>query len=145
MPPDAVRIDLGGRYVSPGLINCHVHFGLVLPGTAGDALRGESDAARALRMAANARQTLQIGVTTVRLVGERPHTDLDIRSSVARGDTPGPRVYTAGPLLIATGGHGWELDATLGATQAGPSSVAEVAGDLPVVTGAERKRVKGEF
>ena len=30
-------------------------------------------------------------------------------------------------------------------TQTGPSSVAEVAGDLPVVTGAERKRVKGEF
>ena len=38
-----------------------------------------------------------------------------------------------------------ELDAALGAAQAGPSSVAEVAGDLPVVTGAERKRVKGEF
>lgn len=38
-----------------------------------------------------------------------------------------------------------ELDAALAATPVGPSSVAEVAGDLPVVTGAERKRVKGEF
>jgi imidazolonepropionase-like amidohydrolase len=118
VPPDVSRIDLGGRYISPGLINCHVHFGLVLPGTAGDALHGESDAAHALRMAANARQTVQIGVTTVRLVGERPYSDLDIRSSIARGETVGPRVFTAGPLLIATGGHGWELDGTLEANGA---------------------------
>ena len=112
--PDATRvIDAGGLYLSPGLINCHVHFGLVLPGAAGDALRDEPDAAHALRMAANARQTVEIGVTTVRLVGERPYTDLDLRSSIARGETRGPRVLTAGPLLIATGGHGWELDGTL--------------------------------
>ena len=38
-----------------------------------------------------------------------------------------------------------ELDAALGSTSQGPSSVAEVAGELPVVSGAERKRVKGEF
>ncbi|MFN8222002.1 MAG: amidohydrolase family protein [Gaiellales bacterium] len=112
-PADARRLDLGGRYVAPGLINCHVHFGLILPGAAGDALRGESDAARALRMASNARQTLEIGVTTVRLVSERQYTDLDLRASIARGETVGPRIFTAGPLLIATGGHGWELDGTL--------------------------------
>jgi imidazolonepropionase-like amidohydrolase len=113
VPADSRTLDIGGLFVAPGLINCHVHFGLVLPGAAGDALRDESDAARALRMAANARQTLDIGVTTVRLVGERPYTDLDIRSSIARGETSGPRVFTAGPLLISTGGHGWELEGTL--------------------------------
>ena len=113
VPDDARKVRLGGRFLSPGLINCHVHFGLVLPGAAGDALRHESDAAHALRMAANARQTIEIGVTTVRLVGERPYTDLDIRASIAKGETVGPRVYTAGPLLISTGGHGWELDGTL--------------------------------
>jgi imidazolonepropionase-like amidohydrolase len=113
LPPDVRRLNLGGRFLSPGLINCHVHFGLVLPGAAGAALREESDAAHALRMSANASQTLEIGVTTVRLVGERPYTDLDIRASIAKGETPGPRVYTAGPLLISTGGHGWELDGTL--------------------------------
>jgi imidazolonepropionase-like amidohydrolase len=113
VPPDTRRLQLGGRFLAPGLINCHVHFGLVLPGAAGEALRDETDAAHALRMAANARETLEIGVTTVRLVGERPYTDLDIRASIAKGETIGPRVYTAGPLLISTGGHGWELDGTL--------------------------------
>ena len=38
-----------------------------------------------------------------------------------------------------------ELDAALGSTPKGPNSVADITGDLPVVTGAERKRVKGEF
>ena len=38
-----------------------------------------------------------------------------------------------------------ELDQALSSTPQGPSSVAEVAGDLPVVSGAERKRVKGAF
>jgi imidazolonepropionase-like amidohydrolase len=113
VPPEAQRLSLDGKFVAPGLINCHVHFGLVLPGAAGDALRDETDAAHALRMAANARGTVEIGVTTVRLVGERPYTDLDLRASIAKGETIGPRVYTAGPLLISTGGHGWELDGTL--------------------------------
>ena len=38
-----------------------------------------------------------------------------------------------------------ELDQALQAAPEGPSSVAEVAGDLPVVTTAERNRVKGAF
>ena len=109
LPPDVRRIDLEGTHVVPGLINCHVHFGLVLPGTEGERLRGESDAALALRMAHNAAAALAAGVTTVRLVGERPYVDVALRRSIERGETRGPRVVTAGPLLISTGGHGWEL------------------------------------
>jgi imidazolonepropionase-like amidohydrolase len=108
-PASAERVDLGGAHLAPGLINCHVHFGLVLPGEEGDRLRGETDAALVLRMAENAAGTLRAGVTTVRLVAERPYVDIALRESIARGQTLGPRVLTAGPLLIATGGHGWEL------------------------------------
>ena len=109
LPRDVQRVDLDRGYVIPGLINCHVHFGLVLPGTEGETFRGESDAALALRMAHNAAAALATGVTTVRLVGERPYVDVALRRSIERGETPGPRVLTAGPLLISTGGHGWEL------------------------------------
>jgi len=42
-------------------------------------------------------------------------------------------------------GRRGELDQALQAAPGGPSSVAEVAGDLPVVTKAERNRVKGAF
>jgi imidazolonepropionase-like amidohydrolase len=108
-PADIQRLDLGGAYVAPGLINCHVHFGLVLPGEEGDRLRGETDAELALRMAENAAGTLRAGVTTVRLLAERPYVDIALRQSIARKQTLGPRVLTAGPILTSTGGHGWEL------------------------------------
>src|SRR5436190_16327815 len=108
-PLDVRRIDLDGANVIPGLINCHVHFGLVLPGAEGERLRGESDAALTLRMAHNAAAALAAGVTTVRLVGERPYVDVALRRSIESAETRGPRVVTAGPLLISTGGHGWEL------------------------------------
>jgi imidazolonepropionase-like amidohydrolase len=107
--PSERALDLGGSYLLPGLINCHVHFGLVLPGSEGERFRGESESALALRMAANAVATLRSGVTTVRLVGERPYADIALRDSIARGETLGPRILTSGPLLIAVGGHGWEF------------------------------------
>ena len=42
-------------------------------------------------------------------------------------------------------GQRTEIDQALQASPEGPSSVAEVSGDLRVVTKAERKRVKGAF
>src|ERR1051326_4888662 len=72
---DTRVIDLRGAYVLPGLFNMHVHFGLILPGAAGDRMLGESEAALALRMARNAEEALFAGVTTVRLLGERKQAD----------------------------------------------------------------------
>jgi imidazolonepropionase-like amidohydrolase len=99
-------IDLRGAYILPGLCNMHVHLGLVLPGVAGDRMQNETEAAQALRMAQNAREALQSGVTTVRLTGERKHADLALKASIARGESIGPRIFTAGKACIATGGHG---------------------------------------
>src|ERR1700694_5601730 len=56
-------VDLGGAHVLPGLFNMHVHFGLILPGVAGDRMQNETEAALALRMAQNARESLLSGVT----------------------------------------------------------------------------------
>ncbi|HEY3063222.1 MAG TPA: amidohydrolase family protein [Chloroflexota bacterium] len=102
----AHEVDLNGAYVMAGLANMHVHFGLILPGIAGDRLVNETEAAHALRMAQNARETLRAGITTVRLVGERKHADFALKASIASGETQGPRIFTAGMAVIATGGHG---------------------------------------
>ncbi|HJS72679.1 MAG TPA: amidohydrolase family protein, partial [Vicinamibacteria bacterium] len=48
-----------GLFLLPGLVNLHVHLGLVLPGKMAAELASESDAALALRMAANARRSLE--------------------------------------------------------------------------------------
>src|SRR5262249_46509965 len=59
-----------------------------------------------LRMAANARLSLLSGVTTVRLVGEDHGNDFALRSAIERGEVIGPRIKTAGGVIVPTGGHG---------------------------------------
>jgi imidazolonepropionase-like amidohydrolase len=99
-------IELNGAHLLPGLANMHVHLGLALPGPEAQRAATESEAALALRMARNARETLLAGVTTVRLTGERRHADFALKASIARGETVGPRIFTAGAGVICTGGHG---------------------------------------
>ena len=106
IPAEAQRIDMRGKYLLPGLINCHVHLGLKLPGAAGAALADETDPALALRMADNARLSLEAGVTTVRLTGDPHGVDFDVKRAIDAGRIPGPRIFSAGEIIVPTGGHG---------------------------------------
>lgn len=106
IPAGAKVIPMTGQWLIPGLMNMHVHLGLKLPGAAGDSLVTETDPEEALRMAGNARLSLLSGVTTLRLVGEDHGTDFALRSAIDRGEVIGPRIKTAGEVIIPTGGHG---------------------------------------
>ena len=109
IPEGAEQIDTTGTWLIPGLMNMHVHLGLVLPGKMKAELQGESEAALALRMAANARESLQAGVTTIRLTGDRGHADLDLMRAINKGQADGPRIFSAGEELSITAGHGSKL------------------------------------
>lgn len=98
VPAGAAVIHADGKWLLPGLMNMHVHLGLRLPGTAGDALVNETDVQEVLRMAGNARLSLLSGVTTVRLVGEDHGTDFALRSAIDAGEVMGPRIKTAGEI-----------------------------------------------
>lgn len=125
VPTNARVIDMRGRWLIPGLINTHVHLGLNLPGAAGALLANETDAARSLRMAENGRKTLQSGVTTIRLVGESGGADFALKASINRGETVGPRIESAGEIIVPTGGHGaLEVDGPYAFAQAVRSQVA---------------------
>ncbi len=117
VPDGASVIRADGMWLVPGLMNMHVHFGLVLPGQAGAELANETEAELALRMAAAARAALWAGVTTVRLTGERGPVDLGLKRAIDRGQVEGPRIFSAGEAVEVTGGHG--------------SSVGEIANDGP--------------
>lgn len=106
VPPGAVIIQCPGKWVVPGLMNMHVHLGLVLPGRQGAELANETDAELALRMAGNARSSLLSGTTTVRMTGSPRHADFALRKAIERGEVDGPRIFTAGELIAVTGGHG---------------------------------------
>jgi imidazolonepropionase-like amidohydrolase len=108
VPQGAEVIRATGRWISPGLMNMHTHYGLVLPGRAGAELANESEAALALRMAANARTSLMTGVTTTRSTGESKGADFALRRAIDRGEAVGPRIFTAGQAVHVTGGHGWK-------------------------------------
>jgi imidazolonepropionase-like amidohydrolase len=106
IPSGAKIIPMTGKWLIPGLMNMHVHLGLKLPGAAGDSLATETDTEEVLRMAGNARLSLLSGVTTLRLVGEDHGTDFALRKAIESGQVLGPRIKTAGEVIIPTGGHG---------------------------------------
>jgi imidazolonepropionase-like amidohydrolase len=106
LPAGTKTIAMTGKWLIPGLMNMHVHLGLKLPGAAGDSLVNESDTAEVLRMAGNARRSLLSGVTTLRLVGEDHGTDFALRRAIDSGEVIGPRIKTAGEIIVPTGGHG---------------------------------------
>lgn len=106
IPDDAQLIDMSGKWLIPGLMNMHVHPGLILPGKMANELATETDPALALRMAAAARGMLTAGVTTIRIPGDDRHADLALDRSIRKGESDGPRIFSAGESLIITGGHG---------------------------------------
>ena len=119
LPAGTKTIAMNGKWLIPGLMNMHVHLGLKLPGAAGDSLVDETDTEEVLRMAGNARRSLLSGVTTVRLVGEDHGTDFALRRAIERGEVIGPRIKTAGEVIVPTGGHGsLEADGPYGLARA---------------------------
>jgi imidazolonepropionase-like amidohydrolase len=74
-PPAGARvIDLGRRWVMPGLIDAHVHIAS-LP---------------------QMRAALEAGVTTARSAGVSNYVDVGLRELVKRGHLPGPELLAAG-------------------------------------------------
>lgn len=63
VPRQAAIIDTTGTWLIPGLMNMHVHLGLVLPGKMAEELADETEGELTLRMAKAARETLDAGVT----------------------------------------------------------------------------------
>ena len=103
---DARVIDASGRFVMPGLMDCHVH--LLLSGAPDYAMRGLKELVpyTAIRGAAYARRLLEAGFTTVRDVGAAGYGNIALRQAVEEGLVPGPRIVAAGHSLSVLGGHG---------------------------------------
>ena len=100
-------LDLAGKTVIPGLINCHTHLCLDGSPDPGAAWAGRSLTENALVAAMHAEATLRAGITTVRDLGGREGVDLGLKKAINAGLIQGPRMLVSGKLLCMTGGHGY--------------------------------------
>ncbi|TDZ71604.1 Uncharacterized protein CTRI78_v001983 [Colletotrichum trifolii] len=101
--PDAIVVDLKGKYLSPGLIDCHVHVSSV-PGEPGLSGGFGMDATTSLlRQSFVCGRMLSKGFTTVRDTGG---ATLALKEAIQDGVFPGPRLFIANQALSQTGGHG---------------------------------------
>jgi imidazolonepropionase-like amidohydrolase len=118
-PKDAAVIDLRGATLLPGLIDCHAHL------LAGMSFRLPTDALtvavtqmspsqRALLGARNARENLEAGITSVRIVGHSGiNGDSALREAIDAGWIPGPRIQPATRKLAPPGGQALPLHSTV--------------------------------
>jgi imidazolonepropionase-like amidohydrolase len=93
-------IDLGGRTLMPGMIDCHVH----VVSTYLDLLKNavEPSSLTAFRAARNMGEILSRGFTTIRDLGG---ADIGLVQAVEEGLIQGPRLVICGKGLSTTGGH----------------------------------------
>ncbi|WP_339863366.1 amidohydrolase family protein [Paremcibacter congregatus] len=108
IPQDATVIDVTNKWLTPGLVNMHVHFTLKLPGAEAAQLQYETAGDMTLRGAVNARKSVLSGTTTVRTPGEDNHVALALDKAIKKGDFIGPRIFSAGTAITPTGGHSGE-------------------------------------
>lgn len=105
----AELLDLPDATIIPGIIDAHVHLalGLHLP----EWPQISSDPVRLSLLAGeNARKALVAGSTTVADCGTRYGVTIPLRDAIASGQTPGARIWAAGPWLTVTNGHGYFWD-----------------------------------
>jgi len=119
VPSSAARVDVTGRFLTPGLVDAHVHFSQTgwvdgrPDGISAPELYPYPETARALRAnpARWYRSYLCSGITAVFDVGGHPWTTA--LPAAAEADSLAPHVRAAGPLISHAGRSALDVDAEI--------------------------------
>jgi imidazolonepropionase-like amidohydrolase len=97
---NATRVDMGGRFVMPGLIDAHFHVYSISFDMSLNDMTMPLKVAHAARLL---KGTLHRGYTTVR---DPAGGEIGLHLAISQGLIEGPRLYYGGKALSQTGGHG---------------------------------------
>jgi imidazolonepropionase-like amidohydrolase len=98
---DALELDARGLAILPGFIDLHWHlFGrredVPIVGLIWDTAR---------MMPGKRREALEAGVTSIRQLGDPRDAILEVKRMLEARELAGPRLFAAGPIFTAPGGH----------------------------------------
>jgi len=106
-----IIIDLKGKYILPGFIDAHVHFGgadtFDYPGVGNRHETYDYSSARS--------EALKWGLTSIRSAGDYTPEIFHFRDEVNEGRHISPRIIAAGRMIQARGGH--PLDTVFGSNE----------------------------
>ena len=110
-PKDVIMVDLSQATLLPGLIDCHAHPLISAELGRMDAwqivistVTQTSASLRALMGARNAKEDLEAGITSIRILGHSGvDGDVALRDAINAGWVPGPRVQAAARKIVAVG------------------------------------------
>lgn len=99
------EVDGMGKFLLPGVIDCHAHSTMVCGTRHMPDFFASSDAELTLDGAINAEKMVRCGITTIRDCGGRRFETLAVRDYINKGKLIGPRMLCSGTPLKVVGGH----------------------------------------
>ena len=101
------RLDLGGAFLMPGLVDTHIHLSFDFAGMGVNFPKSDAEYAEYVdtRMREKLAELLRQGFTTIMSPGDFWPQILDVRERQQRGELPGPRILVSGGIFTAPGGH----------------------------------------
>ena len=109
VPEKAEKIDVRGKYILPGFIDCHIH--TTYPFNESEYFT-DTDASTTLRALYLMNLYLKSGVTSVRDVGSNVPSMQGLMGAQAAGYIDSIRLFACGDVITVTGGHGDGLKGT---------------------------------
>ena len=122
-PAGTPILDYHDKYVTPGIIDAHVHVTIDPEADFTGFVGRDSDTRIAHRGMVNLKKTLDGGVTFIRDLGGYRHIDIELKKLRDEGLIEGCGLLASGEMITMTGGHGWKI----GRECDGPSVVRKAA------------------
>lgn len=99
---DSRVVDLEGRFLMPGIIDCHTHLTIHAEPHLPEGVEALRPGVVGHLVASSLRRALAMGITTIRDVGAFGDTVLEARQAMRLGAFRGPRLLSCGRIVSAT-------------------------------------------